>query len=1274
MNSIQQTNVIKPFDGNNFSNWLFRIKLILEQQEVLEVLNNDPPTDANELSIYKKNDVKARNIVIAALTDNVLDTIKECKSAKDIISTLKGTYERKGLANQVHLQQKLRTMKYLEKDPMSDFIMEFEKLISDLKACGGNITEPEIITQLLCAMPEKYQVVTTAIDIYFCQNQKTVTLEFVKNKLLMEETRQKKLMEENEPSTSQVFTTYKKEWENRSMKSNKRFKDYFPFRCHQCGKKGHKRTNCLQNSGRKECYVTENTSEESENEISFVASVQEEMTALNIIKTAEIYFVIDSGATTHLVNSEVGKYLEKCENVTFKINVAKVGHQIHAQRQGNLHLMTNNGLRVKIKNVLECQNISHNLLSVCKLQQEGIDVTFTKNKVKICKNGKELIEGDLQGNLYIVKFRISSNEVLMTEEEDLWHRRMGHSSKFPSNKICEICLQGKQTQFPYKPISDERKAKNILDIVSTDICGPINPATYNGDKYFISFIDHYSHFAVCYLMKEKSEAIEKFKMYIAMVETKHERKIKNLKCDNGGEYTSNQFQEICNQKGISVHFTIPHTPQQNGVAERFNRTIMEKARCLIFESKLQKQFWGEATRTAIYLLNRTESSVITKGKTPAEIWNNEKPNINKVRVFGCNAFVHIPKTNRGKMDPRSEKMLMMGYSSNGYRLWNPSKQKIITARNVIFDESKINTTKTEPQITIMEDIPEKKDATIHKNEVLEENENNFESEENFNANSIDRQKRSTKLPKRFEDYELNFMAALTVENLMNEAPNSYQEAVKEGNGWNEAISEELKSIEKNQTWEIVKTPENEEIIDSRWVFRKKEVNGQIIRKARLVARGYKQSEVTEIIYSPVARMLSVRILLSLSIQEDMYIHQLDVKCAFLNGFLKQPVYMQIPEGLEGIPAGHVCKLLKSLYGLKQSPKCWYDHLHEYLISIGFKRSLSDPCLYIEGNVYLLIHVDDLIIVSSSKQKICIIKEKLMNNFEMRDLTDDTRIKFLGLNIIKTKNELVIHQKDLIDKILLTFNMVDCKPMSVPIQPKLQLNLESSVHIQCVNLPYRQLIGCLMYLMLGSRPDLSFSIYYFSQFQNSYSETHWKHLKHVIKYLKATADFGLKYSKDLSKSNVILSAFVDSDFASNSTDRKSVTGYMIKLFDNVIHWKSKKQATVSLSSSEAEYIALSTCITECIFVKQLLEEMLGQNIKPINIYEDNNSCIFMASTLETKRSKHIDVKHHFIKDCVSSGEIKLNYISSDKQISDIFTKGLCPNRFKYFRELLNVCIC
>lgn len=590
------------------------------------------------------------------------------------------------------------------------------------------------------------------------------------------------------------------------------------------------------------------------------------------------------------------------------------------------------------------------------MEEKGLNVIFGSNRVTVQKNNKTIVEGCLSGGLYVINFKVRLEEINIVQvvDAEIWHRRMGHSSTFPSRIECDVCYRGKQTRERFHETPEFKKPRRILEVVSSDVAGPFVPETFDGMRYYVSFIDHYSHFVQIYLMKTKDEVIKKFKQYEAQVTAKFGMKISRFRCDNGGEYVSHEFKNFCKEKGILIEYNIPRNPEQNGVSERFNRTLLNMVRCLLLDSNMDKTFWGEAARTATYILNRCKTKALKDGKCPAEVWYGYKINLENIRRFGCKTYVHIPKEVRhGKLDERAQVMVMMGYTQNGYRLWDTINKIIITARNVKFCENQGILE------NITEIIPDDSNTNDDKNEKKnEENEgvnNKIEETENENEDivkDVRRSMRIRKMPEEFKDYEVeDVMLALSTGNLPGETPNTYEEAVQ--NGWKSAIENELMSLKRNGTWDLVPRPVNVHTVDSKWIFRSKVVKGEVIKKARLVARGFKQHEVMDDVYSPVARMTTLRMLLSVSIEQQWYIHQLDVKSAFLKSELKEPVYLEPPEGFK-CPENYVCKLNKALYGLRQSPKSWNDSLNNCLTGIKFCRSKIDPCLYFKNCTYILI--------------------------------------------------------------------------------------------------------------------------------------------------------------------------------------------------------------------------------------------------------------------------------------------------------------------------------
>lgn len=438
-----------------------------------------------------------------------------------------------------------------------------------------------------------------------------------------------------------------------------------------------------------------------------------------------------------------------------------------------------------------------------------------------------------------------------------------------------------------------------------------------------------------------------------------------------------------------------------------------------------------------------------------------------------------------------------------------------------------------------------------------------------------------------------------------------------------------------------------------------------------MAKGFLQREHVdyEETFAPVAKLATIRTLLAIANTEDLLVFQVDVRTAFLNGQLQEKVYMTMPEGLP-TGNGEVCLLKRSLYGLKQSSRCWNKRFNEFLVSLGFQRSRHDYCLYVkeekENSVYLVIYVDDLLIAGKDARVVRNIQEKLKKEFEMADMGEVHH--FLGIKVERKMEEglMTLSQTGQIDKLLLNFGMEQCNPVKTPAEPNLHLEKFSG---ECKN-PYRELIGGLMYIMMGTRPDLCYIVGYLARFQDAAGEQHWQQAKRVLRYLQGTKTMKLTYQKN--RLLPAVHAFADADYASDEIDRKCVSGYLMKVYGNTVIWSSKKQQTVAMSSTEAEYVAMSSCTSEAIWLGGLLNDLMPlKNVFPIQVSEDNQGAIAMSKTEETKRVKHIDVKHHFIRDAVGQGKIKIHYVPTCDQEADILTKSLTIKTFEDFRRRIGL---
>ena len=488
--------------------------------------------------------------------------------------------------------------------------------------------------------------------------------------------------------------------------------------------------------------------------------------------------------------------------------------------------------------------------------------------------------------------------------------------------------------------------------------------------------------------------------------------------------------------------------------------------------------------------------------------------------------------------------------------------------------------------------------------------------------------------------------------------------------WIAAVDAELHSMSKNNVWQIVQIPPSSKLLKSRWVFTiKVDADGNPTRyKARLVVKGFLQKygiDYTET-YAPVAKLTTIRVVLAVGVYHNYKFHQLDIKTAFLHGRLKEDIYMAVPDGVK-IDDGNACKLLRSLYGLKQSPRCWNEEFNSYLESLSFKRSRHDYCLYtkIDGKqfIVLILYVDDILMTGSDEKAIENLKKELSSRFDMSDCGE---LKyFLGMKIERNEKSLQISQAASIEKFLEKFGLKDCNTVKTPMEKGLQLEIEKETK---TDKPYRELLGSMMYIMLCCRPDICYNVSYMGRFQQESTDTHFQHLKRIARYLKATKDMKLEFK---GHSKIPLVGYVDSDWASDTNDRKSTSGFIFQVYGSTVAWSSKKQTTVATSSSEAEYVSLSAGVQEAIWLRGIMEDLHQIENEATTIYEDNHGCIGMAKNCESKRAKHIDIKHHFIRDHVANGNIQIEAIKSEEQLADLFTKSLDTSRYITLRNMIGI---
>ena len=485
----------------------------------------------------------------------------------------------------------------------------------------------------------------------------------------------------------------------------------------------------------------------------------------------------------------------------------------------------------------------------------------------------------------------------------------------------------------------------------------------------------------------------------------------------------------------------------------------------------------------------------------------------------------------------------------------------------------------------------------------------------------------------------------------------------------------MQSIYDNHTWDLVPLPPGRTPITTKWVYKvKRDHAGNIAKlKARLVARGFQQKEGEDFeeTFAPVVKWNTLRTLVALAAHRGWKIFHLDAVTAFLNGDIIQDLYIEQPEGYV-VPGKEefVCKLLKALYGLKQAPRAWYSKIDSFLSEKGLLKSDADYNLYYfeEGGriAILILYVDDLYMTGDHVEKINWLREEIKKQFSMTDLGILTHS--LGIEFIFHEYGITMTQRRYITTTLEEFGLIDCNSSPTPMLEGTKLKIDMEQPYVDAKL-YQRMVGKLIYLT-QSRPDIAYSVSIVSRYMNRPQVPHMLAVKHIFRYLKGTKNLGLCYKQGDSD---ILTGYADADWAGDLQDRKSTTGYLFRLGETPITWNSKKQTTVALSSTEAEYMALTEGTKEAIWLRRLLQEIqVLQDTTPTMIFGDNQGSLKLAhNPVFHSRTKHVDVRHHFIREKVESGQVTLDYISTRDQLADILTKPLGKITFERLRAQLGL---
>jgi len=1315
---------IEPLTKLNYDTWKVQAQAVLIKNGLWGYVSGSipkPESTANdqEKQKWETDDLNARSDLILITSPSEIKLIKNCLTSKEVWETLKNSYESKGPARKATLLKRLILHKMKESDDIREHLNSFLDTVDKLSDMEITINNELLSIMMLYSLPQSFENFRIAIE----SRDVLPNLDMLKTKIIEEhEARSKNNVK---PNTEGALFSGKFKYKthtNQNNHNNSNTNTYKPI-CKKCNRTGHKTANCWSK--------TKTKSKENSFKVEPVC-----LSVNNETEPNDFLWCLDSGSTSHMCSNK-HKYLEleeSSEQGVLKLASKNLSSPIKGSGHVELNLVQGN---ISLPNVLYVPDLTSNLLSVSKITDKGYTVVFRKHDAVITNTNDEIIlKANKTNGLYYVneahevKFdtNVENQQVCNKTEIYDWHSKLGHLNVKSLMKAketlqgidfnskdslddCEVCIKGKLTRKPFHT-SDNQRTTQPLEIVHSDVCGPFNTPSLGGSKYFVTFIDEYTRYSKVYFLKHKNEVLERFQDYKNEVENFTGYRIKFLQSDNErAEYCNKDFEDFLKKCGIQRRLSAVYTPQQNGLSERKNRSLLDKGRCLLIESKLPDKFWAEAINTANYLSNRCPTRVL-KYQTPFELWVGHTPSVRHLYKFGSKTFVFYKGPKKGKFYPRAHEGIFMGYSevTKAFRIWNPKKEQMEISRDIkvlnkFYCENECETNrnliedndqnKTEISVEVCK-VPETKETETECQEVqnhIEDSEEVDESEEGENLITQNRPERHKRQPTWMKDYETSGLCQMDNANV--EWENSNDEE------WQEAIKNEIKAHLKNDTWTIIDKKKDSNVIGYKMILKNKyNAKGEIERKkARLVARGFSQIPGLEYkeTYSPVAKLSSIRFLIGVSVEENLKINQMDITTAFLHGEIEEDIYMEKPKLLEKylynivLEEGDggdkvilqkaqkmladlrtsknekVCKLNKALYGLKQSSRQWFTKLDNKLKQLGFTPSSADPCIYIsstkEDRTIIAIYVDDILVASNNEVRIEELKKSLSKDFELKDLGQLNYC--LGIDFTHGNDSIFASQRRYIDEVLDKFGMSNCKSVSTPMENGLKL---SKSEIKDETLPYQKLIGSLLYLSTTSRPDISFAVSYLSQFNNCYQKEHWNAAKRVLRYLQGTKDLGLLFKK----TGKYIKGSADADWAGCTIDRRSYSGYCFIYAGTVISWEAKKQKTVSLSTAEAEYTAISEATKEALHLKKLANDM-GINHDFIQLYNDNqaaqNLCL---NPIVSSKSKHIDIKIHFIREVCDRGDIKIMYKPTTEMEADILTKPLASCKHIKHRNSFGLC--
>lgn len=835
------------------------------------------------------------------------------------------------------------------------------------------------------------------------------------------------------------------------------------------------------------------------------------------------------------------------------------------------------------------------------------------------------------------------------------HEEYGLPDVNNDNVKCEDCFKCKSTCD--RILGSTNRTPRVMDIIVTDVAGPFTPCL-TGEQLMVTFRDVASGFSEICIIKHKSDVAQRLMRVINKWERITGMKVKVVRSDRGGEYVSGELEKWLKDTGITHEFSNPHEPEQNGNAERLNRTLGEMARTLLLAAKLPNRFWNFAYLTAAYLHNRLPNS-LTGDMTPYELFLGVKPNLDILRTFGAVAFVHVHEGQRspGKLEDRARKCVMVGYvdGGKGWLFYDESSKTVFPSAIAKFPHES--------------DVIEEQQRMVTSSKSL----NHILNDNTRSKGSISHIINALKLGEFSEEVKINRQDvaashALNADDYL-KILKPHAEAMRsaEAKQWKDACDSEMAMMGRMKVWRVVDRQDGFVPIDLKWVFSYKKIDddGNPVKfKAHLVARGFRQQEGVDYqeTFAPTATFAGLRILLTIAAVKNWPVHSFNITSAYLHSGIDSKVFFSLTTGYmcEARKKKQVLEALKALYGTKQGARCWWKHINAILVEMGFKSSQYNQSLYVYrrgGDTCIIwLHSSDAGVTGSSEDLLDEVHGKLESKLLIK--WERNLDQIVGVTVKRHGDRsFSLSQPGLTKKAIQSF-LPDARKAKTPMNLQKTVTSATDDEERVDPSKYLQAIRTLNYLSVATRPDITYTVNFLARFLSDPCTQHWDAIEHLMRYINTTGVTDLRIKPIKSRVDTPIHTYVDANWGGEGA--RSCHGFITFFLDCPVAWTSKRQTCVATSTCHAEYMALGTACRDAVWLRNLIEDITGEgNVIKMNC--DNTSAIHVASdNSSNKRTRHTDREFYYINEQVYRGRVFLHWIDSKSQPADILTKPLGPN--------------